>query len=241
MDGVASASDRRRSTPVRTASNRVSMAPRTSRMTAKAASPGPRALPRTVPATPPPIARDLTAAGRLSIARLAAGSTAAVAPMSSTAACSAGNLRGELSGGLAIVLVLDRQPGVGRRQVVERCLGAPASAEPDQDRKRERDDRGRQRRPQREGEPSDDAARSIRDDNGIASGRHDSPRPPSHRRGPLDFLEQGTLPCGPSEGEVTKTMAHSPRYCRASARCGCSTGSVPARSAIVRETRRTRS
>ena len=121
-----------------------------------------------------------------------------------------GNLRGELSGGLAVVLVLDRQPGVGGRQIVERCGGTPASAEPDQDWKRERDDCGRDRRSQGEGEPADDPARSIRDDNRISSGRHGSPRPPPPGAAPTDFLERGTLPCAPRDGEVTKPWLSRP-------------------------------
>ena len=104
------------------------------------------------------------------------------------------DLRRELAGGVAIVVVFDRQAGVGRRQFVEGCQCAPARAESDQDRQGERGHDGRNGRSQREGEPTDDPAFSVGDDNGIPSGRHSSPRPPPPRRGPnFSFVEPGNF------------------------------------------------
>ena len=61
----------------------------------------------TAPATPPPIARDLTAAGRRSIARLAAGIDGRGHTDLVDRLLQRRDLRRELAGGLAVVVVLD--------------------------------------------------------------------------------------------------------------------------------------
>src|SRR5262249_54105477 len=83
MDGVAPASAWRRSTLSRTESSRLDIAPSRSLSTASAVSVDPKPL-LIIGATTllgaPPMARDFTTAGSLSIARFAFGSTALRSP-----------------------------------------------------------------------------------------------------------------------------------------------------------------
>jgi hypothetical protein len=92
-DGVAAASALRRSTLSRTESRRLPITPRRSLSTPSTVSGEASPLLSTgaiaLALTPPPMARDLTLVGSLSMARLAFASTAARSPRSSTAVCSA--------------------------------------------------------------------------------------------------------------------------------------------------------
>jgi hypothetical protein len=143
---VASASERRRSTPVRTPRPVLDRAE-------DIAHDGEGRVARSEGAAEKG-ARNRAAhravldAGRQSLHRAARGGIDRGGDADpSTAACSA-EICDELPGRLAVALVLDRQPGVGGGEVIERGFCTPSGTKPNQDRKRQRDDGGRKRRPQ---------------------------------------------------------------------------------------------
>ena len=170
-------------------------------MTAKAASPGPRAVPSTA-------SGDAAAhragpdGGRQTLHRAAGGGVDGGGDADFVdGGLQRGNLRGELSGGLAVVLVLDRQPGVGRGEIVERGRALQRAPSPIRIGSASAIAMVVTVGPEREGEPADDPARSIGDDNRISSGRHGSPRPPPPGAAQFGFVKQETLPRGQRTGK----------------------------------------